>query len=89
VSCGIPGESGVGRSRIGDAGLGGCFVETPLGLVTGTRLTLSLATNAAGLETLSGTVVGVQPGTGFSMQFDPLDEDTRGRLLVLLDAAAR
>jgi hypothetical protein len=86
VTCGVPGEAGAGRSRIGDLGLGGCFVESPLALVVGTHLSLTLAPNAAGLDTLSGTVVGVQPGTGFSIRFDALDEDTNERLLVLLSA---
>jgi hypothetical protein len=88
VECQVPGESGVRRSRIGDLALGGCFVETPLTFVVGTPLTLVLGPNAAGLPSLSGTVVGVQPGIGFSVRFDPLDEDTRARLLVLLNASA-
>ena len=88
VECQVPGESGVRRSRIGDLALGGCFVESPLGIVVGTPLTLTLGRNAGGVSSLSGTVVGVQQGTGFSVQFDPLDDDTRARLLVLLNASA-
>src|SRR5688500_7133800 len=73
------GASGQTRCRIGDLGIGGCFVQSQAMPQKDEATVVSLE---FGGQTLAfpGTVVYVEPGMGFAVQFAALSSDALARL---------
>ena|SRR5688572_1584646 len=81
------GASGVTRCRVADISIGGCFVQTLALPATGETTTVTIAFGESHTLSFTGTVVYVDPGMGFAMQFTPLSSgpaDELRRLFVAL-----
>ena len=80
------GASGVTRCRIADISIGGCFVQTLALPVAGETTVLTVAIGKSHAITFTGTVVYVDPGMGFAVQFSPLESAHADELRRLLSA---
>ena len=83
------GASGLTRCRIADISIGGCFVQTLAMPVAGETTVVTIAFGESHALMFTGTVVYVDPGMGFAVQFKPLpaeQADERRRLLDALTA---
>ena len=80
------GASGVTRCRIADISIGGCFVQTLALPAAGETTVLTVAIGESHAITFTGTVVYVDPGMGFAVQFTPLESADVDELQRLLKA---
>jgi diguanylate cyclase (GGDEF)-like protein/putative nucleotidyltransferase with HDIG domain len=69
-------------------GLGGCYVETSTILTTGITVHLTFNAIAADLSA-KGTIVWVDPGFGFAVQFDIVEPEERNRVERIMEFAER
>lgn len=79
------GASGASPCRIGDLGLGGCFVQSLAIPVKSESTVVTIAMGDRTL-TLTGTVVYTEPGMGFALQFTQMPESNLGQLAALLES---
>jgi hypothetical protein len=63
------GGAASGQCRIGDLGLGGCFVHSLSAPRVGDSTSVSFVTHEGQKLELDGTVVHVEPRIGFSVEF--------------------
>jgi len=80
------GASGTTRCRIADISIGGCFVQTLALPGAGEAITVAIAFGDSHSLSFTGTVVYVDPGMGFAMQFTPLPTEFADELRRLLGA---
>ena len=69
--------------KVGNIGLGGCFVETRTLVPTAARCNLMFATDRGELQ-VSGIVVRTSPGTGFAVRFHNVILQDRERVMQIL-----
>jgi hypothetical protein len=83
------GASGQTRCRIGDLGVGGCFVQSQAMPQKDEATVVSVELGGQTLA-LPGTVVYVEPGMGFAVQFTALSSNDLAKLKELIagDAGA-
>ena len=82
------GASGMTRCRIADISIGGCFVQTLAMPVAGETTVVTISFGESHALMFTGTVVYVDPGMGFAVQFKPLGAEQAEELRRLLDALA-
>ena len=80
------GAAGTTRCRIADISTGGCFVQTLALPATGETTSVTIAIGTSHAITFTGTVVYVDPGMGFAVQFTPLATGNADELRRLLQA---
>jgi len=80
------GASGTTRCRIADISTGGCFVQTLALPAAGETTVVTVAIGDSHAITFTGTVVYVDPGMGFAVQFAPLASASADELRRLLTA---
>ena len=68
------GASGSGQCRLSDLSVGGCFVQAMAQPAVGERTKITIAAGPQA-HTITGRVVAVERGLGFSMQFDAATDD--------------
>lgn len=73
------GASGKGQCRIGDLGVGGCFVQTLAVPVVGETTVITVKSGDRELS-LRGNVRYVEPGIGFAVQFQNIPADVNEEL---------
>jgi hypothetical protein len=81
------GASGQTRCRIGDFSLGGCFIQSLAMPQTGETTSVSVAFGDRTL-TFTGSVVYVEPGMGFAVQFKNLSPAEVAQINELVASAA-
>ena len=82
------GASAGARCRIADVSMGGCFVHS-LAMPQKDERTFVTLTIDGREVTLEGSVVYVEPGMGFAVQFKDVSDAQRDVLTELVQAAAR
>lgn len=80
------GASGMTRCRIADISIGGCFVQTLAMPTAGETTVVTIAFGESHSLMFTGTVVYVDPGMGFAVQFKPLPVEQADELRRLLEA---
>lgn len=75
------------EARVDDVSLGGCFVNTFGRVELNEAVNLHIQRSSGEWLRLSGRVMSYQPGVGFGLSFDPLDEETNAALLELIESS--
>ena len=76
------------RARVGDMGLGGCFVEMPNPLPKGTEIRIAIWVKETKLWAKGRVIHGV-PGYGIGIEFTEMSEPERAQLKRFLDSLVR
>jgi hypothetical protein len=77
------GAAGTARCRLGDVGLGGCFVQSLMLPGQGEKLIVTVSFGSHALS-FAGQVVYVDPGRGFGVQFAETPEAELAEFVRLL-----
>jgi hypothetical protein len=80
--------SGGYTARVGDIGVGGCYVDSIAHVLVGEHVSLEVQLPTGGWLTLSGEVVNHQPNAGFGVRFTDLTESAREALANLAESAS-
>lgn len=66
--------------------MGGCYVQTKSGPGKGVETTVTIRFGDTHVMSFPATVVSVDPGMGFGVEFKPLSADTAKELEGVIDA---
>ncbi|MBA2646372.1 MAG: PilZ domain-containing protein [Pyrinomonadaceae bacterium] len=79
--------SGGYTARVGDIGVGGCYVDSIAHVLVGEHVSLEVQLPTGGWLALGGEVVNHQPDAGFGVRFTDLTEASQETLARLVDSA--